>query len=83
MYRMRRPPSQPVWYSLVVLFVVVIGLAGFNVWYTNHVQQVADQRWCELFGVLDPPAAPPTTARAREIAELVDGMRRDFHCPPD
>jgi uncharacterized iron-regulated membrane protein len=82
MHRLKGPPTNPVWYSLLVLFVVIIGMAGFNVWYTNHVQETADQRWCELFGILNPPAAPPSTKRGREIAALVDEMRRDFQCPP-
>jgi hypothetical protein len=82
-YRLKNPPTRPVWYSLLVLFVVILSTMVFNVWYTNHVQQVANQRWCALMVGMDDAyrQVPPTTPTGRNVAAEIHRLRRSLGCP--
>jgi hypothetical protein len=75
-------PTIRIWYAIVVAMTACVAVALAGVSYTNHVQQVANQRWCTLFAILNPASAPPTTERGQKVAEEIARMRRDFDCPP-
>lgn len=80
--RLLLPPRQPVWYSLMAILIVVLGIGAFNIWYTNYVSQTADRRWCSMLSDLDDAyrTNPPVTATGRKIAANTAEMRRDFGC---
>lgn len=75
----------------VAVGAAIIGAMLVNVGYTQHVAQVADRRqaelrvasdlrWCELFALLDPPGAPPTTDRGRLVQDQIRLLQAAFHC---
>lgn len=68
------------WWSLVIVLVVAVLIAGAGVFYTNHVQRQSDRRWCDLLESLDQPNSPPTTARGAEIQRQIHELRRELRC---
>ncbi|MFD0902321.1 hypothetical protein [Actinomadura sediminis] len=68
------------WWSLAMVLVAAVLVAGVNVWYTAHAQRESDQRWCELMAALDEPAAPPGTVRGAQIQREVRQLRADLGC---
>lgn len=59
------------WFALLAMVVL----------YVNYEQHESDQRWCRLLAALTTDAPPPSTARAKEIAGILDDMKSDFGCP--
>lgn len=67
------------WWSVAMIVLTVLLVAGAGVAYTNHVQRESDQRWCELLASLDQPGQT-TTPRGREIQRQIHELRRDMGC---
>jgi hypothetical protein len=67
-------------WSLVMVVVTAVCVAGACIVYTNHVQQRSDQRWCDLLASLDQPGQPPTTERGRQIQEQLHELRSEMRC---
>jgi hypothetical protein len=75
------------------VFMVLVGavlVAGSGYVYTNHVQREtlhrteqiqrdSDRRWCALLAKLDQPA-PATSERGREIQRQIHQLRLDLGC---
>lgn len=70
----------PRWWRRIINVVAWLVLLMFVVGYVSYQQGVSDRRWCRLLAALTTDVPPPTTDRAREIAEIMAGMKRDFHC---
>ncbi|TYK45142.1 hypothetical protein [Actinomadura decatromicini] len=68
------------WWSLVIVLVVAVFIAGSSVFYTNREQRQSDQRWCALLASLDQPQAPATTERGRVIQAQIHELRVDLGC---
>ena len=79
------------WWSLLMVLVAAVLVAGSGVFYTNHVQRQeqqrqeqtrreADRRWCALMASLDQPQEPATTERGRVIQKQIHQLRRDLGC---
>jgi hypothetical protein len=68
-----------VW-SLVMVLVMAVLVAGGGIAYTRHVQQQADRRWCDLLGTLDQPRVPPTTARGRAVQDQIHRLHGQLGC---
>lgn len=67
-------------WSLLMVLVSALLVAGACVMYTQHAQRESDQRWCELMAALDEPAAPPGTARGAQIQREIRQLRADLGC---
>lgn len=71
-------------YAIVILIFTIGLLVSFNVWYVNHEQAQADQRWCDLFvGLDDNYRAAPVGAlpeRTLTFARQIRALRKDLHC---
>lgn len=81
-------------YAVIVVLMVagaIIGSVAANAWYTQHVADVgehrqaelrlqSDSRWCELFALLDPAGAPPTTERGQLVQAQIRQLQAAFHC---
>lgn len=68
------------WWSIAMVLLVAVLVAGGSVLYTNHQQRRSDQRWCDLLSSLDQPQAPPTTDRGARIQQQIHELRRDLRC---
>lgn len=77
-----RRPSQPVWQSLAALFAVVALLAAGGMFYTNHVAQESERKWCEFIVTLDDAwsSTPPQSALGRQVAASLHKLRDEFGC---
>lgn len=58
----------------------IAALIAMGTLYVNYAQHESDQRWCRLMKALTTDSPPPTTARAKEIAEILEQMKTDFDC---
>lgn len=84
------------WWSLLMVLLTAVLIAGANVAYTSHVQRQADarqerarheadRRWCALFATLDRPV-PPTIKdpvqrrRSQQAQQLFHQLRADLGC---
>lgn len=84
-----------------MIFVAIISpivVAGFNVWYTQsvddkarvrteqsqrHIQREADMRWCRLFNLyVDPNQPPPTTERGKQQLDEFLKLYTSLGCKP-
>lgn len=69
--------------TLLALLGVLIAVS-FNFWYTAHVNEQNDKRWCSLMVNLDNryQALPPGNIdpAAKEFADNIHDLRKDFHC---
>lgn len=70
----------PKWWRRIINVVALIALLVMSVMYLNHLQKESDKRWCRLLSALTTDVPPPTTERAREIAGIMQDMKRDFDC---
>ncbi|MEU9839749.1 hypothetical protein AB0C69_11065 [Actinomadura sp. NPDC048032] len=68
------------WWSVAIVTVSALLVAGACVFYTNQQQRQSDRRWCELLTTLDQPTPAPTTARGREIQRQIHRLRLDLGC---
>lgn len=79
------------WWSLVIVTVSALMVAGACVLYTGHVQRQSDlrqdherreddRRWCALLAKLDQPGQPATTERGRAIQRDIHQLRLDLGC---
>lgn len=79
------------WWSLAMVLMSAVLVAGACIVYTNIVQrdaearqerarQEADRRWCALMASLDQPEAPATTDRGQRIQQQIHQLRRDLGC---
>lgn len=68
------------WWSVLMVLVVALLVAGASVLYTSHAQRQSDQRWCSLLTRLDQPGVPATTPRGRAIQDDIHQLRRDLGC---
>lgn len=48
--------------------------------YVNMERREDDRRWCRLFAALTTDVPPPTTQRAKEIADIMADMKSDLGC---
>lgn len=71
----------PHWWRRMVAPLAWLLLLIFTVGYVSYEQGESDKRWCRLLASLTTDVPPPTTDRAREIAEIMADMKRDFGCP--
>ena len=70
----------PRWWRRVISVVAWFLLAVMIVGYVNMERREDDRRWCRLFDALTTDVPPPTTQRAREIAEIMADMKSDLGC---
>ncbi|GGV34289.1 hypothetical protein GCM10010182_67750 [Actinomadura cremea] len=70
------------WWSLFMVLVAALLVAGASVMYTQHAQREADRRWCELLTTLDAPSPspPPATERGQEIQRQLRQLQYDLGC---
>lgn len=71
----------PHWWRWIIRPLAWLLLLIFTVGYVSYQQSESDKRWCRLLASLTTDVPPPTTDRAREIAEIMADMKRDFGCP--
>lgn len=64
----------------VARVLALVGLIAAGVLYTSHVQRQSEQKWCALLSILT-GGPPSTTERGKVVADALDQLRRDFHCP--
>lgn len=72
-------PSQPVWYSLVVILVCLGGLIGGGYLYIASIQK----QWCGIIIELDKfySSSPSQDPRVKNFAKLIHERRQSLHCP--
>lgn len=77
-------PSQPVWYSLIVLVAAMLLTAGTAIWYADRTAQESERQWCSVVTTLDTAyrESPPTSPLGRQLAAAFADLRREFGCPP-
>ncbi|MEV4000987.1 hypothetical protein [Actinomadura sp. NPDC049753] len=79
------------WWSVAIVTVSALLVAGACILYTGHVQRQSDQRqdherreddrrWCSLLTRLDQPGQPATTDRGRAVQRDIHQLRRDLGC---
>lgn len=68
------------WWSMLMILVVAVLVAGAGIVYTRHVQHQADQRWCDLLATLDQPSQPATTERGRVVQQQIHRLRSELGC---
>jgi hypothetical protein len=77
------------WYPLLVLFIVLVIAAVFNVIYTNRVHKQSEQqerdndrKWCALLVPMDEAyeGTPPTTPTGKKIADAISQRRTELGC---
>lgn len=68
------------WWSVLMVLVVAVLVAGAGVVYTRHAQRESDRRWCELLTTLDQPGAPATTERGRLIQQQIHRLHAELGC---
>lgn len=71
----------PGWWRRLVGPLAWLLLLIFTVGYVSYQQGESDRRWCRLLSSLTTDAPPPSTARAKEISDILDDMKSDFGCP--
>lgn len=79
---MNQPVNRSVLYALMAVFVAVLGMGASSVWYSNHVAEQNNRRWCALLANLDDAYRqnPPTSPIGRKIAEDMHNLRVGFGC---
>jgi hypothetical protein len=68
------------WWSVVMVLVTAVLIAGLNVLYTTHVQRESDRQWCDILASLDAPQTPATTPRGREVQRQIHDLREKKGC---
>lgn len=73
------------WWSLFMVLIAAVLVAGACVLYVRHVQQEADHRWCELFATLDRPVPstiqdPVQRARSERAQQQFHKLRVELGC---
>jgi hypothetical protein len=80
------PPTQPVWYSLLVVFatslLVAAGSVVVAVQLANKNAREAERKWCAIVTTLDTAysSRPATSPLGRQIAAAMAKLRRDLGC---
>lgn len=75
--------ARSTWYLVTLVFVSFVALTGWNVWYTNHVAQEGNSRWCGTLRVYHDAYAsnpPPPTQLGKDIQAELERLYRDFRC---
>lgn len=74
-------PGPRRWRGVAMILPFVVLVIG-AILYTNHVQRVADHRWCAFITTLDEWAesTPPQTEVGRRFAVDVQQLREDLDC---
>lgn len=78
-------PARRALYALMLALVLSVVLAMLQIWYTNHVAEQNNRRWCALLGslVTPQPTSPPVTpqeVRGRKITEQIRQLHRELGC---
>jgi hypothetical protein len=68
----------PRWWRRLVGPLAWLLLLAFTVGYVSYEQGESDKRWCRLLSVLTTDVPPPTTERAKEIANILAAMKSDL-----
>ncbi len=71
----------PNWWRRIIRPLAWLLLLVFTVGYVSYEQGESDRRWCRLLSALTTNSPPPTTDRAKEIADILADMESDFGCP--
>ena len=80
-------PTQPVWYSLVVVLVAAVAVAAtsivVSVQLAKHSARTSEQKWCAIVRTLDDAwsSRPALTPLGRQVAAAMAKLRRDLGCP--
>lgn len=84
-----RELTMPVWYTVGIVILMLVGLGMFNLLYINvavsrqdRVERESDRRWCQLLTTLDDAyrAAPPQSETGRRLATDIHKLRQDLGC---
>lgn len=69
-------------YLLLITGVCFVVLSLSGVWYTNHVQQENNQKWCSLMDTMvsSYDTNPPTTPTGIDLAQKIRELRRNLGC---
>lgn len=69
------------WMALFLSTVVLVFVILINMWYTNHVDQQSNQKWCSILAaVVARDAPPPTTPRSQKIRDDIQQLHHDYGC---
>lgn len=67
-------------WSLVMVLAVAVLVGAANIWYTQHVQQESDRRWCAVLAQQATPDPPPTTERGWAQVSEYGHLHETFGC---
>lgn len=68
------------WWSVAMIVLTVLLVAGAGVAYTSHVRREADRRWCRVLSMQANPDPPPATPRGWAQVREYQKLHRQFGC---